>query len=693
MLNKIKFIIFYIFVILIICSWQAAADPEISVDNLTYKPGQFELSANVNSKLADGLTVQVTRNEQPLAGELVHFAFTSLPAKAEGSTLSHAEVATDSDGIATVEVTIGSKPGIYRVAAFVPESHGDPILFTIHAHTPGWLLMLFFSLMGGLAMFLYGMMHMSDSMQKLGGHHFERIIERCTSNRFKAVFVGTIITAVIQSSSATTVMIVGLINGGMMTFVQSVGIILGANIGTTITAQIIAFKLTDYALFIIFLGFLLKFIARSKKKKLAGDMIIGFGLLFLGMKVMGDVTSPLRTYQPFIDLLLQLENPLYGVLAGALFTTMIQSSSASTGVYIALAFQGLITLDAAIPLIFGANIGTCTTALLACIGARREAKRAALAHVLFNGIKVCAFLPFIAWYGRVIYAMSPHPEVWSGSLEQISQYTPRMIANAHTLAKIIAVLVALPFTGHLAKLVMWLMPITEKEKTLAPKFLHKDLLKYPETALRATKNEVLHMGEYAQLMLKQVITVMANRKPEGIEEIALEDENINVLYKEIRPYIAQISQHELDPEESLNETEIIIVAEELENFGDVISKSLISSIEKFIEYGLSFSDSDWNHIVDFHGRITKSLDTALEVFQNGDLEKARHLVATKEEIALLYKALHVVHLQKHRSGVTETIQLSTLYLNMMADFRQLYTLATHIAQAVIDRQDALVENN
>ncbi|MDP8248741.1 MAG: Na/Pi symporter [Candidatus Tritonobacter lacicola] len=664
-------------------------EAEKEIANLTYKPGQFEISAIVDTSLAKKISVKVTRDGKPVAGEKIYFSFTAKPSKSEGAAIESEVVSSGPDGVASTGVTVGDKPGMYHIAAFAPGIRGSPVVFSISAHKTTWLFFIVMYLLGGQAIFLYGMFHMSENMQKFGGHGLENLIEKCTSNRFKALFVGTLVTAIIQSSSATTVMVVGLINGGLMQFSQSIGIILGANIGTTITAQIVAFKLTDYALMFVFIGFLVKFVSSGKKKKLIGDIILGFGLLFFGMKIMADSTKPLRTYQPFIDLLLNLENPVIGVLVGGIFTGIIRSSSAATGVYIALSFQGLMPLEAAIPLIFGANIGTSTNALIASIGGCREAKRAALVHVIFNMAKVCCFLPFISGYRNLVYKISPHPAIWNGTMDQIAQYGPRMIANAHTMSKVIAVAVAVPFTPLLAKLCKLILPVTEKEKRFRPKYLNEELLKMPDAALSVTKKEVLRMGGYTLMMIDRIMEVMKGKKAEWLDEIVLDDEKIDILYKEIRPYLSKITQRELDVEASIREAEIVIVAEELENIGDVISKSLISSMSKFVEYDLFFTKHDWEHIIDFHGRIKDTLNSAREAFRDDDLEKAQRIAASKEEMAIYYKALHIAHLQKFHSGVEQTIQMSTLYLNILADFRQLHSLAVNIANAVIDFKTAL----
>ena len=238
------------------------------------------------------------------------------------------------------------------------------------------------SMFGGLALFLYGMEKMSTGLKRTAGNRMRSILAALTRNRVIAMFVGAFITMVIQSSSATTVMLVSFVQAGLMTFVQSMGVILGADIGTTVTAQLIAFKLTDYALLMIGIGFSLHMFGKRGMTKNVGDVILGFGILFFGMKLMSDAMKPLRTYAVFIDTMREMENPFFGILIGALFTSLVQSSSATTGVVIVLAQQGLLTLEAGIPLVFGANIGTCITAGLASIGTSREAKRVAMAHAI-----------------------------------------------------------------------------------------------------------------------------------------------------------------------------------------------------------------------------------------------------------------------------------------------------------------------
>ena len=260
----------------------------------------------------------------------------------------------------------------------------------------------------------------------------KNILARLTMNRFSGVFAGAFITSIIQSSSVTTVLVVGFISAGLMTLSQSIGVILGADIGTTITAQIIAFKVTKYALALIAIGFALNFLGKRNSVKQTGAMLMGLGLIFFGMELMSNATRPLRTYEPFITMMTQMANPFWGILIGTVFTGLIQSSSATIGIVIVLASQGFISLEAGIALAFGANIGTCVTALLAAIGKPREAIQAAWVHVLFKVIGVLLWLAFIPQLAQFVRFISPEAEGLSG-IARLGAETPRQIANAHTV--------------------------------------------------------------------------------------------------------------------------------------------------------------------------------------------------------------------------------------------------------------------
>ncbi|MCP4406371.1 MAG: Na/Pi cotransporter family protein, partial [Gammaproteobacteria bacterium] len=357
-------------------------------------------------------------------------------------------------------------------------------------------------LLGGLALFLYGMEQMADALKAVAGERMKVILAKLTSNRFLGAMTGAFVTAVIQSSSVTTVLVVGFITAGLMSVSQSVGVIMGANIGTTITAQIVAFKVTKAALLMIAVGFGMLFFSQQEKIKQWGGMLMGLGLVFFGMSVMSDAMKPLRAYQPFLDLMVQMENPLIGILIAAAFTGLIQSSSATTGIVIVMASQGFITLPAGIALAFGANVGTCVTALLASIGKPREAVRAAGVHIMFNVAGVLVWIAFIPQLAEFVAWMSPSTTGLTGT-DKLAAEAPRQIANAHTIFNVANTLIFIGFTTQFARIVEKLIPDKpmEEQLVIAPKYLDDVLVETPTLALERVRMEIGHMGERVQEML------------------------------------------------------------------------------------------------------------------------------------------------------------------------------------------------
>ncbi|MCL4244673.1 MAG: Na/Pi symporter, partial [Candidatus Dadabacteria bacterium] len=317
------------------------------------------------------------------------------------------------------------------------------------AEGPRWGMILM-GLLGGLAIFLFGMDQMTGALKAVMGEGMSKLLAGLTKNRFMATITGAITTAVIQSSSVTTVIVIGFISVGLMTLQQVIGVILGANIGSTVTAQIIAFNVTQYALLPVAAGFAMLFVSKNEKVRLYGGIIMGLGLVFFGMGIMSDATSPLRSYEPFIEIMQEMSNPILGISAGLLFTGLVQSSAATIGIVIVLASQGAITLEAGIAIVLGANIGTCVTALLAAIGKATPAKQAAAAHILFNVIGVLIWLPLIGQLASMAEAVSPVSANLSGTA-QMAADTPRQIANAHTLFNVANTIIFIGIIGPFAR--------------------------------------------------------------------------------------------------------------------------------------------------------------------------------------------------------------------------------------------------
>jgi len=489
-------------------------------------------------------------------------------------------------------------------------------------------------LFGGLALFLFGMEQMSEALKAVAGERMKLILAKLTTNRFMGATTGAFVTAIIQSSSVTTVLVVGFITAGLMSMSQSVGVIMGANIGTTITAQIVAFKVTKAALLMVGVGFSMLFISKQDKIKQYGTMLMGLGLVFFGMSVMSNAMQPLRTYQPFLDLMIQMENPLVGILVAAAFTGLIQSSSATTGIVIVMASQGFITLPAGIALAFGANIGTCITAMLASIGKPREAVRAAVVHVLFNIAGVLIWVLFIDHLANWVTALSPvHPEL--SGVDRLGAETPRQIANAHTIFNIANTLIFIGFTTQIARLVEWLIPdstLEEEDLLVSAKYLDEELLTTPSLALGRVRLEVLHMGERVEEMLDSIMPAILTGNKESLSAVRDLDDQVDILYEQIIDYMGRISKRSLSDQQTEEFLRLMEAVSDLENIGDTIETNLVGLGFDRINAGFSISEPTREVLLGFHEVVTKAFKTAVQAVSQNSEEAAQIVTAMKEEI-------------------------------------------------------------
>ena len=410
-------------------------------------------------------------------------------------------------------------------------------------------LAMLFQLFGGLGLFIYGMKQMSEGLQKTAGKKLKQLLGMLTSNRLVGLLVGTGVTAVIQSSSATTVMVVGFVNAGLMTLTQSIGVIMGANIGTTITAQLIAFKLSHYSLHAVAIGAALYLFSRSDRFKQIGQVILGFGILFLGLTIMKDTMKPLRDSALFVDVMQKFgESPLLGLILGAVMTVMIQSSSASIGILMSLLSVGVINYWIAVPILLGDNIGTTITALLSSIGANRTAKRAAFAHFTFNFLG--AFIIVILFYVIPNFAGLIHDTVL-----KISHFfgqdptAERLIANTHTFFNLVNTLFWLPFVGIMVSLVKRVIPGDEITIKRGLNFLDERMLETPIIAIDQLKPEVLRMYQIAEEMVQESTRAFLDNDLEMIKAVNDKEDIVNELEEELVTFITKIHRNSLSAED------------------------------------------------------------------------------------------------------------------------------------------------
>ncbi len=408
-------------------------------------------------------------------------------------------------------------------------------------------------LFGGLALFLAGLEVLSEGLKKAAGNTLRDVLEKLTVNRFAGALTGAFVTGVLNSSSVTTVLVVGFVTAGVMSLAQSVGVIMGANIGSTVTAQILAFNISAYSLIPVAIGFFMFFASRNERTRYFGMMIMGLGLVFYGMGLMSDSMKPLRSYEPFLDVLASMENPLLGIIAGAVFTGLVQSSAATVGIAIAMASEGLLALPAGIALALGANIGTAvTTALMGILSAKStEAVRASVVHVTFNVLGVLIWLPLIHLLVDIAVAASPASTELSG-LERAAEDVPRQIANANTIFNVINTLLFIGFTGWFARLAEWLVPERAPKEgvIIEPEFLEDAALTAPSLAMQQVRLELGRLGEIALSMLRDIVPAMEDQNIKALAEIARRDDQVDILEHEILKYLGKIRQGILSEEES-----------------------------------------------------------------------------------------------------------------------------------------------
>lgn len=527
-------------------------------------------------------------------------------------------------------------------------------------------------LIGGVGIFLYSIKLISESLQLLAGNSLQNLIGMLTRTPVLGVLVGTLVTVLIQSSSATTVMTVSFVDAGLMTLKQAIGVIMGANIGTTVTGQIIAFKIKDYCYLFIILGSLLQLFGKTNHQKNLGSGLFGFGLLFVGMQTMEQSMDVLRTRE---DLFLAFShNPFLGVLAGTVLTLLIQSSSATVGLTIALGMQGLLPLEAAIPIILGDNIGTTITAVLASLGTCRYAKQACLAHVLFNVIGVCIFLPLMPVYIDTVRA----------SADTIGH----QIANAHTFFNICNTLIFLPFVGLFAKLITTIIPNPRKPER--PKsYLDPKLIEFtPAIAVDAVKNECLTMGATLLSTIDKIEELYFHHGEISKEELLSLEGNLDKFHIEIQDYSQKLMRAGVTDKELVRLHSYVSSAGDMERIGDKC-KMLFHIWDKKRSLNSEFSAQALEELK----RMFDKANTAVEIaIQNITLppERAKEMAAQLTELAVEVRAMETeirhLHVNRLADGIcNSTISLS--FLDAVGAIEHMCYRAKKMTQVICHTQD------
>ncbi len=531
--------------------------------------------------------------------------------------------------------------------------------------------MVLFNLLGGVSLLLYGMRLAGEGMQAAAGSRLRLWLGTLTDRRLMGVAVGAVVTAVIQSSSATTVMLVGLVSAGFMSLQQTLGVILGADVGTTLTVQLIAFHVLDYALLLVGVAVPMMFATRRKQINYFGQVLLGFGLIFLGMKLITETTVPLQGNPLFEELLLSMSNaPLMVILLSTAFTAVIQSSAATIGIALTFASQGLVPLTLAIPIIIGANIGTSATALLSSIGTTPEARRVALAHSLFKIIGAVLVYPFIPWFA------------WAIAL--LGGDAARQIANAHTVFNVGIAALLIPFTGPLAHLIRRMIP--DEPAAAAewhPRYLDEHVLDSPGLAIGQATRETLRLADFAQTMLRDSLLVLEKDDEVLLEDVIRRDDQVDRLNAAIKHYLTRLAEQNISPDLSQQETGLLYVISDLEHIGDIICKSLMLLARKKIENKHVFSEEGQEEIRALHAQVSENLDLALAAFASQNFEIAQQVLRRKVVVNQMERELRQAHIERLHQGLRESMDTSAIHMDVLNDLKRINSHAANIAYVVM----------
>ena len=533
--------------------------------------------------------------------------------------------------------------------------------------------MVIINLFGGILLLLYGIKLLNDGLQNVAGSKIRSLLRSLTSNRLTAVGGGAFITGLIQSSSATSVMLVGFVSAGLMSFRQTLAVILGADIGATLTVQLIAFHVYDYAVLLIGIGLFFTLFAKKMLYRNAGQGVLGFGFVFLSLKLMIDAMAPLQGNELFKQVFIALTDmPVMGIVLSAGLTALIHSSAATIGIALVLAKSGLIPLDTAVYIMLGANIGTCSTALIASMRAPVEARRVAWAHVYFKIFGVLLVLPFLGPFQKLVIATTPD--------------LARQIANANTLFNIIMAVCFLPLTGLFAKLIVSMVPEKEEEKKFGPLYLDDHVLGTPSLALGQATREVLRASDIVRDMLVNAIKVFQSDDPAPIAAIKNKDNLIDLLDRQVRLYLTRLSSSHLTESQSRRDVAVLETSRNLENIGDIIDRNLMPLATKRISKGITFSREGLEEISLFHKRVLENFDAAISAFATSDRDLADRVLRNKEELGIMERELVQAHLDRLRKGLRESMETSHIHLDLIGNLARINSLITHIIYPIAEEK-------
>ena len=534
------------------------------------------------------------------------------------------------------------------------------------------------SLIGGLGLFLYGMDVMSDSIEKAAGAKMRGFLNIFTKNRFMGLLFGMIFCAVVQSSSATTVMVVSFVNAGLMSLYQAVGVIMGANIGTTITSQLVAFNLSQAAPVFVMLGVLISMFSKKEKINRVGDCILGFGILFMGLSLMSGSMDGLKESPHIINLLGSLRNPILGILVGFLVTAVIQSSSVTVSIVLLMAQQGLLPLWICFYIILGCNIGSCVTALIASLNGNKEAKRAAMIHFLFNVVGTIAMALFlmvgINWFEAFILHIS-------------GNNIGRSVANAHSIMKITEVLLLFPFSGWIVKVVCMLVPDKTDEsgkEKFKLEYIGPTNVFSPSTAVVEVTKELERMGNMAITNLTRAMNALITLDEEEIQKVYKEEKNIDYMNHAITDYLININQSTLPIDDIKSIGGLFHVVNDIERIGDHAENVAEAAVERK-EKNIQFSQEAQRELADMMDKVIRIMTYSMDMFSHNSRAHLQEILELEDNIDRLERHLQETHIERLTRNEC-TPDASMIYSDLISGLERVADHATNIAFSILDEE-------
>jgi len=526
------------------------------------------------------------------------------------------------------------------------------------------------SLLGGLGLFLFGMSYMGDGLQKAAGSKMKDILAALTKNKLMGVLVGALVTGVIQSSSATTVMVVGFVNAGLMNLNQAVGIIMGANIGTTVTAFLVSLNITKLATFLVGVGVIVYMVAKKRRVKSFAEVIIGFGILFIGMDIMKTAIEPLQSNPQFTGLMTKFSNPIFGILVGFVMTAILQSSSATTGILIAVAATGVISFDYAYPIVFGQNIGTCVTALLASIGANKTAKRAAVIHLLFNVTGTLLFMLFLR-----------NPVQWM-VYQIVPTNVPKQIAAGHIFFNIINVIILFPFSNLLVKASEFIVKSDGDESEHITKYIDERILITPSIALTQAAKEILHLGNLAYEQLETSVKAFMENNEELTYKVFELEKKVNELSKLALEYLVKLDKTSLTNYEKDKLVVLMNASNDIERVGDH-ADNIGELVLYRIDNKVNFSDQAIEEINNMFNDTLAVFKVALNAIHSIDCDDCNKVIEIDSEIDKMYKILRKNHIERLNNYICEP-SAGIIFLDIIGNLERIGDHSSNIAESILE---------